>query len=423
MEKYVKLSKEKYLHPDHFLSKEEFENIYNQRLNNISSIKTELYPLLTDKDGSQINKYPIFLTYTQKLVERLYYLRKNSNIIKNIAQDVPLIAQSQFKNSLLLGEITYTNKIEGVKTDEHEISTLIHQVTSVKSEKQEPTPKRLISSVRLYLETQRKGYTQINELQDFRKIYDELLKGEIPNDKLPTGKLFRDVQVRIGTSTKTVHTPPSTESEINTALISLINFMNNQDIPDIIRALVTHFFFENTHPFLDGNGRTGRYLLSTYLSSKYDSFTGFSVSTAIHDRQETYYRIFKEADQSENRAELTFFIEDFLKILLNQQQKVIEVLADDNQKLTELMKKIEVIIANINFVDKVALKAILYLLAQSKLFASNSQLSIKDNEIIKLNSEEKISRSRTKLAIDFLEKEGLIKQVAARPKQHILLLD
>lgn len=272
MEKYVKLSKEKYLHPGHFLSKEEFENIYHQRLNNISSIKTELYPLLTDRDGSQTNKYPIFLIYTRKLVERLYYLKRNSNIIKKIAREVPWIAQSQFKNSLLLGEITYTNKIEGVKTNEHEISTLIHQVTSVKPEKQETTPKRLISSIRLYLETQRKGYTKVNKLSDFRKIYDELLQGEIPNDKLPNGELFRNIKVRIGTSTSTVHTPPSTENEINTALISLINFMNDQEVSDIIRALITHFFFENTHPFLDGNGRTGRYLLSTYLSSKYDSF-------------------------------------------------------------------------------------------------------------------------------------------------------
>lgn len=91
--------------------------------------------------------------------------------------------------------------------------------------------------------------------------------------------------------------------------------------------------------------------------------------------------------------------------------------------MTELKQKTETIVSNLSFPDKNALNSILYLLAQSKLFASNSQLSIKDNEIIKLNSEDKISRNRTKRAIDFLEKEGLIKQVSARPKQHILTVD
>lgn len=428
MEKYVALSKEKYLHPGHQLTNEEFEEIYQQRLNRVTTLRTELYPLLTIEDDVQTNKYPIFLTYTQKIVQRLYLLRKNSMTIQKIAKRVPPIAQSQFKNSLLLSEITYTNQIEGVQTNEHEISTLIHQATSVKPENKKTKPQRLRSSVRLYLETERKDLIKINQLNDIRRIYDQLLAGEISDDQLPNGKLFRDTlsngeRIRIGTATETVHIPPVSEEEINTALISLINFMNNQDIPDIIRALITHFFFENTHPFLDGNGRTGRYLLSTYLSRKYDSFTGFSVSTAIHDRQQTYYRIFKEADQASNRAELTFFIEDFLKILLDQQEKVIQVLTDDDHKLTQLDQRIKEVISNIDdFEDKNTLEAILYLLAQSKLFASNNTLGIKDNEIIKLNSSNKISRDRTKKALAYLQEKELIRLISSRPKQHVLNL-
>lgn len=328
MEKYVKLSKERFLHPGNRLTDEELQNIYNHRLNSISSTVTQLFPLLTDKEDYQTNKFPIFWTYTKKIVERMYYLQRNSDAIKRIASRVPQIAQNQFKNSLLLGEITFTNQIEGVKTSEYEVSALIHQVTSVKPEKEDKTFHRLKSSIRLYLETQNKGFIQIKKLADIRKIYDQLLEGEISEEKLPNGKLFRDVLpnnevLRIGSATTTMHQPLISEKEIQSALISLIDFMNNEEIPAIMRALVTHFFFENTHPFLDGNGRTGRYLLSTYLSRKYDSFTGFSVSTAIHEWQPTYYRIFKEADQAENRAELTFFIEDFLKILLDQQERVI----------------------------------------------------------------------------------------------------
>lgn len=425
MEKYVKLSKERFLHPGNRLTNEELQKIYNHRLNSISSTVTQLFPLLTDKEDYQTNKFPIFWIYTKKIVERMYYLQRNSDAIKRIASRVPQIAQNQFKNSLLLGEITFTNQIEGVKTNEYEVSTLIHQVTSVKPEKEDKTFHRLKSSIRLYLKTQNKGFIQIKKLADIRKIYDQLLEGEIPEEKLPNGKLFRDVLpnnevFRIGSATTTVHQPPISEKEIQNALISLIDFMNNEEIPAIMRALVTHFFFENTHPFLDGNGRTGRYLLSTYLSRKYDSFTGFSVSTAIHEWQPTYYRIFKEADQAENRAELTFFIEDFLKILLDQQERVIEVLTDDDQRLEQMCIKIKNVVSQ--FDDQQAVFEILYLLAQSKLFATNLQLAIKDNEIIKLNSENDISIKRSKAAIKQLEERQLISQISARPKQHILNL-
>lgn len=90
--------------------------------------------------------------------------------------------------------------------------------------------------------------------------------------------------------------------------------MNNDETPSIYNVLVTHFFFENTHPFLDGNGRMGRYLLSSYIANKFDRFTEFSVATGIHNNVQQYYKVFKEADNAENRADLTSFIQKQLLI-------------------------------------------------------------------------------------------------------------
>ena len=47
----------------------------------------------------------------------------------------------------------------------------------------------------------------------------------------------------------------------------LIQFMNIKDIPFLVKASIVHFFFEYIHPFYDGNGRFGRYLLSLYLAN------------------------------------------------------------------------------------------------------------------------------------------------------------
>ena len=166
--------------------------------------------------------------------------------------------------------------------------------------------------------------------------------------------------------------------------------------------------------------------MSTYLSNKYDRFTGFSVATAIHAQVSSYYRIFKEADKEENRAELTFFIEEMLRILTNQQDKVVEALINAKNKLDQVKK-----VANIeakrlakNGHSEKAVYGIIFYLAESKLFTNNNpSLGIQDRDIIKLVSDEGPSQRKIKQELDSLEELGLIKKIASRPKQHILAFD
>ena len=71
---YHSLSKEKYLHKPQMVSQEEIDQIYQSRLNGFSTIKTNLYPLLTDKRENQTDKYPLFFVYLPeifKLVNKL----------------------------------------------------------------------------------------------------------------------------------------------------------------------------------------------------------------------------------------------------------------------------------------------------------------------------------------------------------------
>lgn len=425
MEHYQPLEIVKYQHgydPNFSLDAE-----YQQRLANVSSVVTNLHPLLNfKKSDKQTKQYPIFFLYTPNIVNLFNRFLLNSQNIKEASRKLPSVALNQFLDSLLLGEITYTNSIEGIKTDAAEISTIIRSIDAHPKEQE----KRLWSTIRMYREVQKGNLLKIESLQDFRNIYDELLKGEIPVDKQPNGQLFRDTLadgiLRVGSSTKTVHVPPISELAISEALSSLIAFMNKDDLPAVYKALVTHFFFENTHPFLDGNGRMGRYLLSTYLSNKYDRFTGFSVATAIHAQVSSYYRIFKEADKEENRAELTFFIEEMLQILTNQQDKVLEALINAKNKLDHVKK-----VANIeakrlaeNGHNEKAVYGIIFYLAESKLFTSNNpSLGIQDREIIRLVSDEGPSQRKIKQELDSLEEVGLIKKIASRPKQHILAFD
>jgi len=71
-----------------------------------------------------------------------------------------------------------------------------------------------------------------------------------------------------GDSPVTAMFVPPEHFGLHTALEDLIGFMQRQDIPAIAHAAIAHAQFETIHPFTDGNGRTGRALVSALLRAR-----------------------------------------------------------------------------------------------------------------------------------------------------------
>jgi len=63
-----------------------------------------------------------------------------------------------------------------------------------------------------------------------------------------------------------IYTPPEGEGRLRDMLANWERFMHNEDEVDpLVRMAVGHYQFEAIHPFIDGNGRTGRVLNILYL--------------------------------------------------------------------------------------------------------------------------------------------------------------
>lgn len=77
---------------------------------------------------------------------------------------------------------------------------------------------------------------------------------------------FRTSQNWIGgTTLQNASFIPPPVYEMNIALADLEKFIHNTDLMPVLQAGILHAQFETIHPFLDGNGRTGRLLITLFL--------------------------------------------------------------------------------------------------------------------------------------------------------------
>lgn len=106
-------------------------------------------------------------------------------------------------------------------------------------------------------------------LRLLREVHGELMKGQRGGQVMP-GE-FRTTQNWIGPAGATiadaafVPPPPAT---LMTHLGALEKFLHDRDLPLLIQAGLAHAQFETVHPFVDGNGRLGRLLISLMLCER-----------------------------------------------------------------------------------------------------------------------------------------------------------
>lgn len=102
-----------------------------------------------------------------------------------------------------------------------------------------------------------------------REIHAELMKGVRGKNKQP-GE-FRTSQNWIGGSNinDAIFVPPPF-AKIPELMSDIEMFIHNPKtlLPDLLKIALIHYQFETIHPFNDGNGRTGRLLITLYLVSK-----------------------------------------------------------------------------------------------------------------------------------------------------------
>ena len=168
-----------------------------------------------------------------------------------------------------------------------------------------------------------------------KETHAVLIKGVRGSDKTP-GE-FRTSQNWIGgqgSSLKNARYIPPNTDDMKEALNQLEQFINSNDRLDpLIQAALIHYQFETIHPFLDGNGRIGRLLITLFLMQKrIISKPILYISCFLKMNRIEYYDRLSEVRRSGNYEQWISF---FLQMILETANDAIESIND----LEELHRK------------------------------------------------------------------------------------
>ncbi len=181
------------------------------------------------------------------------------------------------------------------------------QITDLLENKRVLAPQKDILEVKNAIEL----YDRLGEFDAFSSSSLLAAHGILMRGLVESPGLFRTEQVGILKGKELgLLAPPGLR--VPRLIEDLFGYLQNDDDLLLIKSCVFHYEFEFIHPFLDGNGRLGRFWQTMILREYAAVFEYLPVEALVRDQQALYYGALEHSDQ---QGDSTPFVEFMLGVL------------------------------------------------------------------------------------------------------------
>lgn len=286
---------------------------------------------------------------SEDILEQLIKANSQLAILESVATRIPDV--DLFVSMYVRKEALMSSQIEGTQaTLEDVLDPLIEDNTN-----------RNVADVVNYIKATEYAIRRLHELPLCNRMLKEthaiLMEGVRGQEKNP-GE-FRCSQNWIGGKGSTLrnakYIPPSPD-DMTEAMSDLEKYINADDRLDgLIRAALIHYQFETIHPFLDGNGRIGRLLITLFLMEKKILTTpALYISYFLKKNRVEYYDRMTEV---RNKGNYEQWVKFFLQALAESAKDAIAAI----DELTALHDKNVDLVAGMGRASKNAMLVFRYL--------------------------------------------------------------
>ena len=269
------------------------------------------------------------------LLDRLSLAERALGRLDGITMLLP--RQELFLYMYVRKEAVLSSQIEGTQST---LSDLLRFET----EAQAGQPIDDIREVSNYVDAMMYGLDRLEELplslRLIREMHERLLQSGRGGTKSP-GEFRRSQNWIGGTRPANALFVPPPITELDGCLDALERFMHESEsrLPALIKAGLLHVQFETIHPFLDGNGRIGRLLVTLYLC-----VNGvlrkplLYLSLYLKTHRTDYYRLLQEVrEHGAWEAWLDFFlagVADTANQAFDAATRIVDLFKDDRERIT-----------------------------------------------------------------------------------------